>query len=104
MKTTFKLLLTLILGIGIMTSCSDQAPYEELENLYVEVYKSGSADVTMDYIDFTQTTSLETNFKMSFKRSETRSVTIVAKEDDTVIRINGQLIYLDIDESYIFKP
>lgn len=99
--------LAFILGMGLLlstTSCSKQQPWEELEQLRIDIYKNqGSAHLSIDFISrYDEEHQIAQKESLRLVRSEVNTVTATALEDNTALRINGRIIYLDKGEQYIW--
>lgn len=99
--------LVFILGMGLIlstTSCDKHKTWEELEHIVVDIYKQqGSAHFLIDFIT-KEDEEFQLKEKESFRflRSEVSTVTVTALEDNTTVRIHGQIIYLDKEDKYIW--
>ncbi len=102
--------LAFILGMGLIlstTSCSKQQPWEELEQVTIDIYKNqGSAHLSVDFISrYDEEHKIDTIAKsLTLIKAEVKSITITALEEKTAIRLNGQIIYLDKGDQYIYYP
>lgn len=107
MKNIKSLMLTLILGLGVIlstVSCSKQSAWDELEHIKVSLYKKqGSVEVFVDYKNNTDEEHiLQPHQSLNLLRSELNKLEVVALEDNTTVSIHGQLIQLNKSESTIW--
>lgn len=105
----FIISLVLILGMGLAlstTSCSKQLPWDEVENIIIDIYKQqGSAHILIDFITKEdEELQLKGSESFRFLRSEVNTVTVTALEDNTTVRIHGRINYLDKGDKYIWYP
>lgn len=100
--------LVFILGMGLIlstASCSKQATWEELPQLSIDIYKNqGAAHISVDFVSrYDEEHEINSAVKsLNLIKGEVKSLTITALEENTVIRINGQIIYLDKGDQYIY--
>lgn len=104
MKTTLTILLTLILGIGLISSCS-KTEYVEPEQFTVDIHKHGKAEIKIEYLTteghtHVHTDTIEVGTKILVNRSITKSITAKSLEDGSRVRIDASIWVLDNGDSY----
>lgn len=98
-------MLTLILGIGLMTtSCSKQKNYDELDHVTIDLYKKqGSVALEVLYTNgLVEEHILHPHQRFDLLRSEVDAVYITALEDNTQVRVHGYITKLNKGESTIW--
>lgn len=93
-----KLLLLIVSLVAILAiSCKKE------DNLcpkgYVDIYKTGSAKVIVTYADTVKINDIEKGFQVGYKSCEVISLSAVALEDNTTLRVNGGIYYLSKGEA-----
>jgi len=98
-------ILTLVLGIGLMTtSCSKQKDYNELEHVSIDLYKKqGSVALEVLYTNgLVEEHILHPHQRFDLLRSEVNVVYITALEDNTQVRVHGYITKLNKSETLVW--
>lgn len=102
--------LAFILGMGLLlsttTSCSEQNSWEDLEQLTIDIFKNqGSAHLLVEFTSrYNEEHQIDNSANsLTLIKAEVKTITITALEENTAVRINGYIIYLDEGEQYIWS-
>lgn len=102
---TFLTTLLLILGMSFtLVSCSEHTDLENAQEQVLDVYQSGSVEVTINFYNrLPETSILQVNQEINVLKSEVESITVVALEDNTKVRLNGAINAMNKDDIKVFR-
>ena len=104
MKNIKSLMLTLILGLGVIlstASCSKQSAWEDQEYLTIDVYNEGTIMAELFKLDGSvEIKLLQPNHVLAFKQSETKALTVTGLDVANKARMNGHIVNLKAGEQY----
>lgn len=105
MKNIKSLMLTLILGLGVIlstVSCSKQSAWDELENVSLDVYQEGSMVAEIYKLNGDINVQvLKTGQSLDFKRTELKAIIVTGLDNNvTKARFHGHITELEYGKSY----